>query len=251
MFLVAAAALVLAVIALSSRGSAQAAARPPAPAPAPAPAPRAQPIVPAAAPDLSPGRTIVVTPDREPASWAVDQTTHDGGVISPPGAADMGPRTVELIDTADLPPELLPIVQQAGSASVQDLERGALLAEELGFPDIADHLRLRVTRRTDFAQAQRAGTAPPPARDVPIRAVSFQPSALPTAHADRAELQRLATRLADNIRRSGARQYDRALLVRFQQAAGIQADGKYGRQSQQALGTYGHIPAGQLPPPQY
>lgn len=213
----------------------------------PAPEATRTPIVPAPAPT---GPNVVVIPDQPPIVVPSSEPTHDGGVITPPLEPGMGPRQLE-IDPADLPPELLAIVQQGGSASAADLEAGARTADELGYPDVADYLRARVTARTRYATAQREGTAPPTPRNVPIPAQSVAPEALPVARTDRAELQRLATRLADNIRRSAPRRYDRSLLIRFQTAAGLRADGKYGRQSASALGLYGHLSAGQVPEPQY
>lgn len=203
--------------------------------------------VPAPAPS---GPAVVVIPDQPPITAFATEPTHDGGVITPPLEPGMGPRQFD-IDPADIPPELLGLVEQGGSASVSELEAGARTADELGYPDIADWLRTRISRRTAYEAAQHEGMAPPRARDVPIPQQSQAPEALPAASANRAELSRLATRLADNIRRSAPRQYDRSLLIRFQTAAGLRADGKYGRQSANALGLYGHLPAGQVPEPQY
>lgn len=205
--------------------------QPPAPQ---APAPAA--IVPPPAPTAS---SFVVRPEP----------THDGGSIMPP--ADLGPMDAELTDLADIPAELLAVMQQGGSASAAELEAAIRTADGLGRYDLADYFGRRLGRRREYERAQREGTAPPDRRDVPIPTQSSQPQAMPAANADRAELSRLATRLADNLRRSAYRQYDRSLLIRFQTAAGLRADGKYGRQSANALGLYGHLPAGQVPDPQY
>lgn len=236
----------LVVVALALRGrGASAADR------APAPSPPAPPVPPPA-PE---GRDVVVSP-------AIDETTHDGGVISPPEPVPDDEALPLLPSTEGIPPDLLAVVQMGPDASDQDLERAAATSRGIGRIDLEEYFVARLARRRRAAFEEHEGETargryvpPRPVASTSVRQAlgteSREMPELPVARESREQLMRLATLVADDLRRRPARGYDRALMRNFQAAAGLRADGMYGWRTKQALGHYGRMPSSQVPEAQY
>lgn len=230
--------------------------RAPAPSPAATPATAATPasahLAPVPPPPPPPGATVTIVTDSTVSPTSGDEAAVRASEQARREDATVATATVEQLNipVASIPPALLAVVHQGGSANETELLNAAEEARNLGRTDLFNYFMGRVQARREYAAASHE--RPPAPRTVPgVPVASVQPSALPTARASREELFQLAQRVADSIRRSGHRAYDRALLKTFQRKAGLGVDGDYGRQSAQALGHYGRFPAGQVPAPQY
>lgn len=228
------------------------------------PAPGQPPAVPPAAPTAPEFTVMPPTSILAPSSpQAGDQVVLD-------------PWEIAVVQAQSVPAELLGVLRAGGAASDQDLERAAARAVALGRQDIATYFQNRLDRRRQAERTTAVSVDTEPdhdpesgapverlemvEREVPSSArprgdrtvrQSVQTDALPTPTVDRNQLHALALRVADNLRRTGRRAYDRNLMKAFQRGAGLAADGDYGNRSRQALGYYGQIPAAQLPPSQY
>lgn len=201
--------------------------------------------------------------------------------------ADPQPGSNVVLNPGNIPAELYAVMSAGGAASDQDLERAAARARQLNRFDLGTYFDGLLQHRQDAARTFQTvseddantvdsvvQTEPDhdAATGVPVERLAMeevevpssrtprgdrtvqqrvQTTELPRARADRGQLHTLALRVADNLRRTGRRAYDRALVTSFQRGAGLAADGDYGNRTRQALGYYGQIPASQLPASQY
>lgn len=259
MWLLALAAIALAALAAGGgRGQRTAPPGPPGP-PVPPPVP-------------APGEGALVVPAAEAERAMVDLERQANAVLSQnePGTSDGGSSFISTTPS-DAPAPSFALLDELGRApadvlaayqnrdpnvvngppgsglTVDELERAIAAAEFAQLPEIA--LNLRSTQQT--RSRQRTASREGPGAQRRVRTPAVAPGELPRARATRGQLKTLADQVVANLNASGHRQYDIALMKRFQRAAGLGADGRYGDRTRQALGHYGRLTAGQVPPSEW